>query len=67
VDVSGLHLGESRMGDCGLYIDNYSTPFADVEGVTHWMLPEPPARGIGAREGQDPQGLEAKPAEPGRR
>jgi len=44
-DVSGVHMGECRhdlFANCA-YIDNFSTPFADQEAVTHWMhLPAAP-------------------------
>lgn len=41
-DVSGVHMGEYRSTIHGEYLDNYSSPFADQEGITHWM-PLPPA------------------------
>ncbi len=42
-DASGLHMGEWRVTEHGSYFDCHSTPFADVEGVTHWMDPAPPS------------------------
>lgn len=41
-DVSGVHLGECRRAESP-YLDCYSSPFADVEVITHWMpLPGAP-------------------------
>jgi hypothetical protein len=41
-DESGVHLGECRRLESP-YLDCYSSPFADVEVITHWMpLPGAP-------------------------
>lgn len=46
MDKSQVQMGEYRDMGHGPFFDCFATPFADREGVTHWMpMPKPPEGG----------------------